>query len=251
MMSEWTRARESSRCLSDLALDQMAAGEDPGALHEEARRSHLRQCALCESRRAALQADRLALLARRPALRRRVGGVLRSGRAWLAGALASAAVAAAVAVVATRTLPPPSVRTKGGMGLDLFVKRSDGRVDALLPEAPVSPGDALRFRVSSDGASGLVALVGVDAGGTVQSYDPTPGLYPALSPGEGRLLDGSIVLDGSVGREWVLAFLCPDAKRAATVVDEVRRALARTDLVGVVVPGCRQAAFPLRKALPR
>jgi len=254
MITEWTRPREPSRCLSDLALDQMAAGEDPGALHGEARRAHLRQCALCESRRLALQADAGALLARRPALG--LGGdgqppIRPSGRRWLAGALASGAVAAVIVMGATRK-PAPSLRTKGGIGLDLFVKRGDGRVEALLPDAPVSAGDALRFRVSSDGAAGVVALVGVDAAGAVQAYDPTPGAFPALSAGERRLLDGSIVLDGSLGRERVLAFVCSDRNQAAAAVDEVRRALpaAGAGPPPVMVPGCRQADFRFRKVLP-
>jgi len=252
---EWTRTRQPSRCLSDLALDQLAAGEDPGALVLEAWRAHLRQCAACEARRAELGAQRAALLARRPALALPVGGAGR-GRprlAWGAGALAVAAAAlvAALRAPAPRGAGVAAVRLKGGLGLEVFVKRAAGQVEALWPDAPASEGDALRFRVSTD-AGGVVTIVGVDAAGAVSSYDPAPSALPVLSPGERRLLDGSIVLDGSVGQERLLALLCPDREQTQAAVGQVKRALAAAPEGTPPAPaGCRETVFPFRKVARR
>lgn len=241
---EWTRPRPASRCLSDLAFDQLAAGEDPGPLTKQAWHAHLRQCPACEDRRSELAAQRAALLVRRPslALPEATAPRRRPRLVWLAGALALPALAAVIVVV--NRPPAPGVRLKGGLGLEVFVKRAGGRVELLLPEAPVTEGDALRFRVSTD-AGGVVALVGVDAAGVVSSYDPTPQALPVLSPGERRLLDGSIVLDGSVGNERLVALLCRDREQAAAAIDGVRHAPAHGEIAAA--PGCRQTVFPFRK----
>jgi hypothetical protein len=247
-MGEWTRLREPSRCLSDLALDQLAAGETATALVTEAREAHLRQCAACEARRADLEAQRAAVLARWPRLTAVEAIAPRRPPlrlAWLTGGLALATVAG---LFATQALSPTArSRTKGGFALEVFVKHADGRVEALLPDAAVTEGDALRFRVSADGAGGVVTLLGIDAGGAIASYDPTPQAPPELVPGERRLLSGSIVLDGSVGPERVLALLCPDRKQAASAVDGLRH--AARDGAPPVPPGCRQATFPFRKVV--
>jgi len=68
---EWTRLRPPGRCLSDLALDQLAAGQAPGALAAEAWRAHLRQCAACEGRRHDLDVDAHLEFAPRGEIRRR------------------------------------------------------------------------------------------------------------------------------------------------------------------------------------
>ena len=252
-VKEWTRLREPSRCLSDLALDQLAAGEPSASLVTEMRETHLRLCATCEARRVELDAQRAAVLGERPRLvtaeatapRRRPAPL-----AWLAGGLALATVAG---LFATHTLAPavgPRPRTKGGFALEVFVKHADGRVEALLPDAAVTEGDSLRFRVSADGVGGVVTLLGIDAAGAIASYDPTPQALPTLAAGERRLLSGSIVLDGSVGPERLLALLCPDRKQAASAVDEVRHAGAQARDGALPVPaGCRQSTFPFRKVL--
>jgi len=248
---EWTRLRPPGRCLSDLALDQLAAGQAPGALAAEAWRAHLRQCAACEGRRHDLDVQRAALLARRPALvlPAQGRGHKRPRLAWGLGALAVAA-AAVVLVIHSPAPPPPgraAVRVKGGFGLEVFVKRAAGRVEALSPDAVAAEGDALRFRVSTD-AGGVVTIVGVDASGAVTSYDPAPPALPVLAPGERRLLDGSIVLDGSIGHERLLALLCGDREQAQVALFQLTRALAAAPASAPPPPaGCRQAVFPFQK----
>ena len=250
----WTRLRDPSRCLSDLAFDQLAAGDDQGTLVTEARRAHLRQCAACEARRETLDADRSAVLRRWPTLDRPDAGgrIFPPARLrWFAGALVAGAAALGAAVLVTRAPGVPALRVKGGFALEVVVRRADGQIETLLPGATVSGGDALRFRVTADGAGGLVTLVAVDEAGAVSGYDPTPEALPVLAAGERRLLEGSVELDGSIGRERLLGLLCPDRAHATAAVQELKRkGLRAGDAHPTTHAGCRVADFPFQKVAP-
>ena len=239
-------------CLSDLGLDQLLTREIEGTLVEQARRAHLTLCPSCAERLRMLETDATILLARRPTLglpstHRR--GRWSSGRG-LVGVAGTAVAAAALLFLALRpsSVPPSTYRLKGGVvEIELFTKRRDSGGAALLAGDAVRPGDAVRFRVTSRRA-GYVGVVSIDGRGTVTSYGPVDRrLLPPMGAAESRLLDGSVVLDGVLGREQVLAFLCAEQLETSRLVDAVRAAVdaGRVDPMGSPNVGldCAQSSF--------
>jgi hypothetical protein len=170
-------------------------------------------------------------------------------------AAATIAAAAAVALLPLRRPPDPATRIKGGeLSMDVVVRRGDGRVEPL-GAAPLHPGDALRFRVHAS-RPGYVAVVGLDGGGQASLYAPVSG-----QPTEVQVKDhpaavdlpGSLVLDGVLGDEKVVAVLCASAGDAARAVEAGRAALAKAGAAARVsrldLP-CLQAQASYRKAAP-
>jgi len=249
--AELLAAPASPHCLSDLALDQLLSAETTSRQAAAVRR-HLAECDACAQRLRCLEASAAALFERHPVLglerpatarasapaHRRLARV-RWGR-W-ASAAGVAAAAAALLLLVGAPLTPSGMRSKGGssVALELFVQRGDGRVEELLPEGSAAPGDALRFALSSGSEPGYVAVLSVDGGGKVSAYAPSAGELLALSAQERRLLEGSIVLDGQLGRERVLALLC--AQRVS--VAELLRALRAAG------PGAQHGSAPIELGL--
>ncbi|HEY3358375.1 MAG TPA: hypothetical protein VGQ83_34320, partial [Polyangia bacterium] len=233
--------------MSDLILDRLVAGELDG----RPAAAHLASCLTCRRRIEELrQAQRGAESAMRAAAarlveerRRRPGVRWRSLRVGLVGLAAAAAALLVIFGVPVhpgrRPAPivaPSGERTKGAVALDLVVRRPDGRVELVLPGDTLAPGDAIRWRVSSD-RPGFVAVVGLDQRGAVTPYYPRGAALAPVAPGRDQLLEGSIELDDAPGTERVQLVICPDARAVATVVAAGQAALARAGGNPRRVPG--------------
>jgi hypothetical protein len=235
----WTRSR-SDDCLSDLALDQLRAGELDDEQTAAATR-HLESCSRCASRR-----ETLAELARE------IGDALPPlpstdapesappRRAKLTAVLGTLAAAAAVVLLVRSSgeggVEEPSqapvddrdggasagVRTKGGFSIGFAVRR-DGRVFEGQSGEVVLPGDALRFSYSSV-RDGHLAIISVDGAQVVTAYYPASDAAAPASSASRHDLDGSVVLDDTVGEEVVFGVLC----RSAVPVESLKRAIERS-----------------------
>lgn len=263
MMIEPVSRRLSERCLSDLALDRLLAGESGAEARAQAG-AHLAECAACEARHATLLADRerfdaevfVAGLSARAARDAKIASAPRPiapRRARLRSALSAMSAAAAVVLVAI-AMPRPSgddVRTKGGESLELFVRHADGRVDRVAPGETLRPGDAIRFSLSTP-RGGYVAIAGMDSRPSVSAYAPVSS-DTAIPMGavRGHVLDGSIVLDDATGPERIVAFLCREPVPVSTLLAEARAALAAAGgdprAVGTIDARCRQTSFLIGK----
>ncbi|MBK9517583.1 MAG: hypothetical protein IPO09_09560 [Anaeromyxobacter sp.] len=252
------------------ALEQ-AAFEPEAA--DASTRSHLEGCDACRAAVAGLVAERGSFLAERPAHRFVAGVAARAEEearqarpAWLDRLLdlfrsprwllvPAAAVAAVLLVVAIPTREPveDGVRYKGGGALRLFHARGGGEARPLEPGVSLRPGDLLRFGVLS--ARGRFAFVAsVDDAGRFTRYHPAGdgAAAPLGQQGALQLLPGSIVLDETTGREWIVLLL------AERRLDEpaVREALlsawrARAgDRLGPIGLDAEVDVVPITKAAP-
>ena len=237
--------RRPADCLSDLSLDRLLAGE-PGP-----RWDHVNSCARCRARLEQLkQASRVpeSFI---------VEGIRRTRRrlwARRAGAATSFAVAATLLLMMTRVRPLPTVpdgeRLKGAeLSLGVYVRRGTGVVVAAQSPATVAPGEQIRFEVTS-ARPGFLGIVGLDSAGAVTPYVASGGRLRKLGAGR-QLLDGSVLLDDTLGAERLIAVWCKDDRTTREVVDAARAALDRAGndaaSVGALAVACDQATFLLQK----
>jgi hypothetical protein len=204
-------------CLSDLILDRLSVGELEGTDHAARAAGHLEACAPCRDRLQLFKANVVGFKSVTP-LRRR----------WLPPSvgLAAAAYLGGIVVAGTLLQKDTGVRTKGGLAMQIVAKRQDsGRVEALFEEARLSPGDAIRFKVSTEHA-GYLAIVGLDSAQSVSVYYPEKDDEARIEPREQALLDGSIVLDTTLGPERIVALLCARPLEQNAVRDAGRAALS-------------------------
>src|SRR5262249_26740140 len=179
----FTLARQRPEsCLSDLVLDRLLAGELEGKPEMSTVRAHLASCAACATRLSEMESLSKDFAADELGLARAVSRTERAlrGRSLRMG-VAFGLIAAAAAVL-LQVLPkqeqPGSERIKGsGVRLELMVRHLSGKVEPVLPGASLSPGEAVRFRVSSE-RTGSVAVVGLDAAQNVTAYMPNTGALP-------------------------------------------------------------------------
>lgn len=221
------RTREET-CLSDLRLDRLLAGE----LADAGSAAHLAGCADCRARRAALEAERASFSLPPPVRLKR-----RRPR-WLPALAPLAAAAAIVIWYAGRDAELPGTRTKGGHRLGFYVAR-DGAVSRGADGDELHPGDEIRLALSAT-APGFAVIASVDGGGAVSIYHPEGPRAAAIAVGEDQALDGSLLLDHTVGPETLHAFLCdepvPVAEvRAAVAAGHTRIAGCRVDTLRWVV----------------
>jgi hypothetical protein len=230
---ERLRTRSGDECLSDLQLDALALGA-LGEIQTQQAERHLSSCARCSERRQALaettrsSADVLArssssaspapirLAARRSAR-----------RAWLGGAVGALAAAAALLLVLGRSPLLPSgdtVRSKGTSRVGFFVRHA-GVVRRGNERERVSPGDALRFVVTSSTAT-YVAVLSRDGAGQVSVYHPSGARAARVEPGVERPLETSVVLDDVLGEEHLYALACSAPIEVAPLRDQLQRSAA-------------------------
>jgi hypothetical protein len=239
-------ARRPDDCLSDLALDRLLVGE-PGPRWE-----HVNCCIRCRGRLEKLkQASRVSESFILEGIRRT------RRRLWTrrAGIATSLAVAATLLLVVTRvpSLPPSpdGERIKGpaGVSLGVYVRRGSGVVVAAQSPATVAPGEQIRFEVTLT-RPGFLGIVGLDAAGAITPYVASGKRLRRLDVGR-QLLDGSILLDDTLGAERLIAVLCKDDRPTREVIDAARAALDRAgrdaERVGTLPMSCDQATFLLQK----
>jgi hypothetical protein len=229
---EILRTRSGDECLSDLQLDALALGALNDAQTRQAE-GHLSSCSRCSDRRDALgAATRLSaeVLARSPSRGRAAEttrqDVRRASRgAWMGGVLAAVAAAAALLLVienAPLVSSRDAVRSKGAGRVGFFVRHA-GVVRRGNDRERVSPGDALRFVVTSSVPS-YVAVLSRDGKGHVSVYHPSGPRAARTEPGVERPLDASVVLDDVLGEERVYALACSTPVEVASISADLRRA---------------------------
>jgi hypothetical protein len=252
-MAELERKRPES-CLSDLALDRHLAGE---RLSEQ-EQGHLRGCPACTARVRELEAD----AARFPRVPGDVDALARGGprgariRLLSRAASAGAALAAAAAILVWLVPEGPSgQRTKGSdVSLAVYVRRSDTKVEQLRRADPVSPGNSIRFAVTTT-KPGHLKILGVDQARRVTPYAPLGTTMREVSVVRGLLLEGSIILDETLGAERLVAMLCSEPIPFADVERVVTRALSAAagdpKEIGRLDLPCAQDSFLIDKVAAR
>jgi hypothetical protein len=224
------RTRSGEECLSDLQLDALSLGALDAAQARQAE-SHLSSCTRCSERRRELgEATRMSAEALERS-RNRFSPTLAkaprasSQRAWLGGAMAALAAAAALLLLIGRSpllSDGDEVRTKGTGRVGFFVRHA-GVVRRGAERERVTPGDALRFVVTSSVPS-YVAVLSRDGAGQVSVYHPSGPRAARVEPGVERPLDTSVVLDDVLGEERVYALTCSEPIELAALSDGLRQA---------------------------
>jgi hypothetical protein len=249
---DFSRQTRDERCLSDLALDRLVAGEPVDA----AVTTHAADCARCSGRLDEFRRARAFDAPLLDELRLRGGGsvVPLKRRVWLSTMLPLFAAAALLLLFLPRLFHSTGEREKGlsTLALDIVVRHADGHIEALEPNGRVRAGDAIRFLVSAPRAGHLVVL-GLDAAGTVSVYvangdEPLP-----IERGRKQAMPGSIVLDATPGAERLVALECDARFSVANAVDAGRRSLERAArdprrVSPLDLPGCQEAALTMDKS---
>lgn len=249
---------------SALALEAAALDELSPARRAPVTR-HLEGCARCRDRVAALREDndRFACSITLPSevaeISARVGAPPAPRRTWPAMVAGIAAVAALALVVVRRgggaAPPEDSVdgRLKGGLRFEVVHRAADGQQRWLRGGEQVAPGDGLRFRVRSD-RDGFVAVLALDTAQVVSVYAPNGEWAAPLSAQALEVLPGSVVLDGTLGPERIVALVCNERRSLGELVAAAQAALAAAHgevaAVGTLVPACREASLLVHKAAP-
>ncbi|AKJ00600.1 hypothetical protein ATI61_1205 [Archangium gephyra] len=204
---------------------------------------HVRACASCQARVAALREERARFLQARPARAfaarieekaRRVPWWRRP--VWAFGALpAAVAVALVLLVVLPRAVPREEetgdglpVRLKGApaVRLEVLVSREGQPAVPFREGEPLLPVDALRFRVTLP-ERGFVFIANQDGAGRFTRYFPASGSRGVpLEPGE-HLLPGGVVLDDWRGEERITLLFSPGPLEERDVEAALRRAFER------------------------
>jgi hypothetical protein len=240
-----------SECLSELVLDEWAAGE-LSAEEQQRCAAHLAACAACRARKLALEQANTTYYAQAPdfAALSRLGAKPKPARKsanlrWLGAPLLAAC--AALAFLAVRQPEQPAAthetRSKGAPRIGYFVKRG-GAVSRGESTTAVHPGDALRFVYSAD-TTYYLAIFSADARG-VGVYFPSVRTAQPISAGQDVALDFSVELDDTLGRERVTALFCPEAFE----IEPVQSALSSGSPLPGSLASCERAAFELNKQAP-
>lgn len=247
---------------SDLQLDQLAAGEiqgeaaraieaevaDDPALANDLKRRRLGTAAVTEVDTAALLARiKGELGAAKPA---REGLLTRLLKArWFAPGLVIAGATAAAVIISVRPPdptgsaigPPSGIRMKGALRLQVIRQTPTGS-ERMISGATFKPGDTLRFRVDAPGA-GTLQIVGVEGDGTLYTAWPLPEHAAQARLAEAArdlLLDGSVELDATAGREVLHLVHCPPGVEPGCTS-------AGADAAPTCAAGCVSSPFTLEK----
>lgn len=240
-------------CLSDLALDRIAAGVPAAS-------EHLAGCRSCALRLAAVVAAKESTAARplpwesaqvSTAKTSPEPTAARSRRTWVAPSLALAASLALAVGISGRGLPvgddgraDDSVRTKGAIGrLSIAVLRPGTTATAWDGEA-LHPGDVVQWVVGL-GAPRWVIIVGRDGAGAVGVYYPEGATSARVEAGAAVALDRSLTLDAVPGNEALTVFFCERERPVADAIAAVAR-----DRDDATLGGCEVQRLVLRKVAP-
>jgi hypothetical protein len=147
-------------------------------------------------------------------------------------------------------------RSKGGLALTAFVKRSSGAgatIERIDGAGDLRAGDEMRFSVVS-ASPGYAAVLGLDAAPSVTVYVPSPpaAVPVAVAAGGPLTLPGSVVADEIAGFERVVVVVCDAPQSPRTLRDRALAALTqaggRPELVSSLGTGCAEASVLLRKS---
>lgn len=206
---------------------------------------HLSQCVECAAYVATLSSEQAAFFKARPTeqllrkLKARRAPRPRVRQAFLVSALAASLVALVVAL-----RPTPGIVMKGSGWFTVFAKHQQADPQPVTNGQRLEPGDSLRFAVSSDRDAYLLIL-NLDANGTVVSFYPYgEAASAALVAGEKALLPGAVVLDASMGQEWLIAV----RSEQPVTVEAMRAQLKTRAPPELFCRGCQVAALRIHKA---
>jgi hypothetical protein len=235
--------------LTERQLERWLA-EEPVARSEEEVAGHLAACSACRARLDALAQERARYLQRHPVDTFTRAVVERSAQArpnpqrsrWLSPLVASAGIAATVALLWGLRAPSPSafspsssepaasvpaIRFKGSVGFEVHVKRAARSVRVQDGDV-LTAGDQLAFIHVLPRARHLL-LLGIDDAGAVTRYFPTDAA-PSVSlveAGRQQLAVG-VELDARKGEERLFALFSDrplvEAEIRGTMQDALRRA---------------------------
>jgi hypothetical protein len=253
-----------SFCPSEFTLERWRFGELAATPEEAPLIAHVEACPACRRRQAELaKAEAPPFDTETIWMRAMTGGAVQpsslkargGGRTfrWLGAAFAGTALATVLGVVLYR--PAPDILTKGAdWQLGVIARTGECSPRRLEPEAPVSPGDHLRFEVFTTWPKADIALLMLDNAGKVTPLAPADGRGLSISGGQRILLKEAVELDGSLGAERIVLVACNRASQAlqvAEVVASARRALAAAHgdprQVSGLGTGCREETFWITK----
>jgi hypothetical protein len=205
-------------CLSALRLDRWMMGE-LAAADSETVGTHVSGCAACSAAVAGMRGVReevralpVPIALGRPAPRRRVPVF----------AIAGAGLALAASLLLVIRTPTLGERPKGtGLGLTMYVQHGD-EVRRAAPGESVSPGDAVRFAVSTP-AQAYVAVLSLDPAGKASVYFPQSPRAARVPAGTEVPLPMGTRLDATTGEERLLGLFCA----SAVELEPIREALER------------------------
>jgi len=254
--------RQSSACLSDKALDALLLGELDGPLMASAH-AHLRDCVACEKAHVAMRNDS-ANFSARPAFAATLASLVGHGNLatapsfwqtlWPRRLLWATGLSAATAAVVVGLPAGPENRTKGGFSLSTFVQKQGAANGTLWLDGPVSPGDRIQFQVTSN-APGHLAILAIDEAAQISVYYPPGPIAVPIGVGSNQQLASAVVLDGTLGKETVIALRCQNAETTANLIEFARRAVASSQKagkpassVGALGTGCLEYRLTLTKA---
>jgi len=215
-------ANQTNEHIGELTLRRRRAGEALGP-DTAAIDAHAAACPDCRARIRALD-DEQRRFEQEISFDRFAAGVERAARGaskakarrpillhtWVAPMLAMAAcLVVAVTFVPRPVITKPTVRSKGGAGINVRVAGVDGQRNARgdSPE-PLARGERLRIGYQLGGHRYLIALT-IDDHGVVQALSPEEGQSLALGDGSEkatRYLPGSWELDGA-GVEQIIVVM--------------------------------------------
>jgi hypothetical protein len=245
----------SQECLSDLDLDRLLGGEIEAGAGAAAARAHASACPDCTRRIAELRTD-AAPFANDLWVRGLAVATARAARRWpritLPAIAGGALAAAAVLLVVVRPQSDDGTRTKGTDSLSLIVQSPDGTTGRVVDGGHLSPGDSVRFEVSTD-TNGFLTILGLDAAPRVTRYVPSmPGEARPIALGRRQRLRDTIVLDATLGAERIVALVCPREVATGDLVEAAQRALAGAGgdprRVGDLDVHCAQSSVLVEKA---
>lgn len=218
-------------CLSAFRLDRWMMGELPPP-DAESVKEHLSGCPTCTETVTGMRTVReevrtlplpsipgMAPLARPRTPRLVVAGL---------------ALALAASLVVALRPDAPVDRLKGsGVALGMYVQHGD-EVRRAGPGEVVSPGDAVRFSITTPVPS-YVAVLSVDPAGRAFIYFPEGGRTVRVPAGPEVPLPLGTRLDQSIGEERLLALFCT----TPVELEPVRRTLEQAGEAAPIPPGCQ------------
>src|SRR5262249_28035363 len=155
-------------------------------------------------------------------------------RRFIAVAGVGMALAASLLLVLRSEPPSSAQRRKGpGLGFTMYVQHGQ-EVRRAAPGETVSPGDAVRFAVSTP-APAFVAVLSLDAAGRAWIYFPQhPRAVPVTAGAEVPLPIGTR-LDATTGEERLLALFCG----SPVELEPLRLALEQAQDAAPLPPDCQ------------
>lgn len=249
--------QDVGRCPSEFSLERLRLGESDDSDAGRATAHHVGRCAACTSRMAeiAIAPPPLALDAVWRDVREQHARGPNRFRLFAFGFAGVAAISAAVILLLVGTVPSTDLVKGGPWALTVIAKpRGQQEPTRLVSGARLSPGDRLRFEVSTTWPLGYAAIISLDSAGVVSVLVPRAGQAIEVRAGRRILIDGAVELDKTLGHERIELLGCPRPLPVATLAAAAREALLRQggDLrrVAAIAPDCHQETFWIEKVKP-